>query len=199
MKNNDKWSRAKTEKREPILVKLMNLEAEDWGDIYIYMVKGEAGIWVIKHGAGGYFRFLAEKISGITICKSYDIKITTGICLSWNAKICRFKNAIPQISPSQTYQDVYDLLNACFCLLIRLNKWALSWSSLHMQFFEIMWSGFHFVHLRVRLKLITFASLFYHSTYFLVLFMDLTVLFGTIYGSHCIILANFYFYLQYFQ
>ena len=50
--------------------------------IYIYMVKGEAGIWVIKHGAGGYFRFLAEKISGITICKSYNIKITTGICLS---------------------------------------------------------------------------------------------------------------------
>ena len=122
MKNNDKWSRAKTEKREPILVKLMNLEAEDWGDIYIYMVKGEAGIWVIKHGAGGYFRFLAEKISGITICKSRNIKITMGNCLSWNAKICIFKKAIPQIPPSQTYQDFHDLLNAHFCLSIRLNK-----------------------------------------------------------------------------
>ena len=29
--------------------------------------------------------------------------------------------------------------------------------------------------------------------------MGLIALFGTIYGSHCIILANFYFYLQYFQ
>ena len=34
---------------------------------------------------------------------------------------------------------------------------------------------------------------------FLLLFMSLTVLFGTIYGYHCIISANFYLYLQYFQ
>ena len=34
---------------------------------------------------------------------------------------------------------------------------------------------------------------------FLLLFMDLTVLFGTIYGSYCTISVNFYFYLQYFQ
>ena len=29
--------------------------------------------------------------------------------------------------------------------------------------------------------------------------MSLIALFGTIHGSHCIILANFYIYLQYFQ
>ena len=34
---------------------------------------------------------------------------------------------------------------------------------------------------------------------FLLLFMDLTVFFGTIYGFHYIILVNFYLYLQYFQ
>ena len=34
---------------------------------------------------------------------------------------------------------------------------------------------------------------------FLLLFMGLTTLFGTIHGSYCTILANFYFYLQYFQ
>ena len=31
------------------------------------------------------------------------------------------------------------------------------------------------------------------------LFMGLTALFGTIYGSYCTILTNFYLYLQYFQ
>ena len=34
---------------------------------------------------------------------------------------------------------------------------------------------------------------------FLLLFMGLTALFGTIYGFHCIISINFYLYLQYFQ
>ena len=34
---------------------------------------------------------------------------------------------------------------------------------------------------------------------FLLLFMDLTALFGIIHGSHCTISAIFYFYLQYFQ
>ena len=34
---------------------------------------------------------------------------------------------------------------------------------------------------------------------FLLLFMSLTTLFDTIHESHCIISANFYFYLQYFQ
>ena len=34
---------------------------------------------------------------------------------------------------------------------------------------------------------------------FLLLFMDHTALFGTIYEFHYIISANFYFYLQYFQ
>ena len=34
---------------------------------------------------------------------------------------------------------------------------------------------------------------------FLLLFMGLTALFGTIYGFHCIISTNFYLYLQYFQ
>ena len=34
---------------------------------------------------------------------------------------------------------------------------------------------------------------------FLLLFMSSITLFGTIYGSHCIISTNFYFYLQYFQ
>ena len=29
--------------------------------------------------------------------------------------------------------------------------------------------------------------------------MDFTALFGTIHGFYCTILANFYFYLQYFQ
>ena len=33
----------------------------------------------------------------------------------------------------------------------------------------------------------------------LLLFMGFTVLFGTIYGSHCTILVIFYIYLQYFQ
>ena len=34
---------------------------------------------------------------------------------------------------------------------------------------------------------------------FLLLFMGLTALFGTIHGSHCTISTNFYLYLQYFQ
>ena len=34
---------------------------------------------------------------------------------------------------------------------------------------------------------------------FLLLFMGSTTLFGTIHRSHCTILTNFYFYLQYFQ
>ena len=34
---------------------------------------------------------------------------------------------------------------------------------------------------------------------FLLLFMSPIALFGTIHGSHCTILANFYLYLQYFQ
>ena len=34
---------------------------------------------------------------------------------------------------------------------------------------------------------------------FLLLFMNLTSLFGTIYEFHCIISAYFYFYLYYFQ
>ena len=34
---------------------------------------------------------------------------------------------------------------------------------------------------------------------FLLLFMSSTALFGTFHESHCIISANFYFYLQYFQ
>ena len=46
--------------------------------------------------------------------------------------------------------------------------------------------------------MINFASLFYNSAFFL-LFMGPTALFGTIYGSHCTISSNFYFYLQYFQ
>ena len=41
--------------------------------------------------------------------------------------------------------------------------------------------------------MINFASLF------LLLFMGSTALFGTIHGFHYTILANFYFYLQYFQ
>ena len=47
-------------------------------------------------------------------------------CFSWNAKICWFKNAIPQISPSQTYSDFCDLINGRLALSIRLNKRALS-------------------------------------------------------------------------
>ena len=34
---------------------------------------------------------------------------------------------------------------------------------------------------------------------FLLLFISSIALFDTIHGSHCTILANFYFYLQYFQ
>ena len=34
---------------------------------------------------------------------------------------------------------------------------------------------------------------------FLLLFMSLTALFDTIHESHCIISANFYLYIQYFQ
>ena len=44
-----------------------------------------------------------------------------------------------------------------------------------------------------------FCQLILLFSLFLLLFMSLTALFGTIHGSHCTILANFYLYLQYFQ
>ena len=44
-----------------------------------------------------------------------------------------------------------------------------------------------------KIKIILLFSLFF------LLFMGLTALFGTIYGSHYIISIKFYFYLQYFQ
>ena len=44
-----------------------------------------------------------------------------------------------------------------------------------------------------------FCQLILLFSLFLVLFMSPTALFGTIYGSHCSILVNFYLYLQYFQ
>ena len=44
-----------------------------------------------------------------------------------------------------------------------------------------------------------FCQLILLFSLFLLLFMNLTAFFGTIHGSHYIILANFYFYLQYFQ
>ena len=120
MKNDDTQSRAKTLKREPILVKLIR-----WGKgLRIDMVKGEH--WRRNGKARGYFWFSAKNFGGITICKSRDIEIATGNCLSWNAKICWFKNAIPQISPSQTFPDFCDLLNGRLALLRRLNKRALN-------------------------------------------------------------------------
>ena len=42
-------------------------------------------------------------------------------------------------------------------------------------------------------------KLFYYSVLFLLLFMGLTALFGTIHGFYCIISADFYHYLKYFQ
>ena len=50
----------------------------------------------------------------------------------------------------------------------------------------------------VRLALMKIASLFYYLA-FLLLFMGITALFGTIYESHCTISANFYLYLPYFR
>ena len=42
------------------------------------------------------------------------------------------------------------------------------------------------------------TSLFYYSAYFCY-YLWVTVLFGTIYESHCTISVNVYLYLQYFQ
>ena len=50
----------------------------------------------------------------------------------------------------------------------------------------------YFVYFSVRLAKIIFANLF------LLLFINPTTLFGTIYRSHCTISVNFYLYLQYF-
>ena len=44
-----------------------------------------------------------------------------------------------------------------------------------------------------------FCQLILLLSLFLLLFMSLTAPFGIIHGSHCTILVNFYFYLQYFQ
>ena len=44
-----------------------------------------------------------------------------------------------------------------------------------------------------------FCQLILLFNFFLLLFMSLTALFVIIHRSHCIILANFYLYLQYFQ
>ena len=44
-----------------------------------------------------------------------------------------------------------------------------------------------------------FCQLILVFSLFLILFIGLTILFGTIYEFHYTILANFYFYLQYFQ
>ena len=44
-----------------------------------------------------------------------------------------------------------------------------------------------------------FCQLILLLSLFLLLFMSLTAPFDIIYGSHCTILVNFYFYLQYFQ
>ena len=109
------------QRRKPIIVKLMSLEVEDWGYIY-----GEGSGLRISMEPEGISGFQPKKNSGITTCKSRDFEITAGNCLSWNAKICRFKNTIPQISPNQTYQDFHDLLNARFCLSIHQNKRALN-------------------------------------------------------------------------
>ena len=117
MKNDDTRSKAKTLKREPILVKLMR-----WGrGLRIYMVKGED--W--RRNGKGYIWFSAKKFGGIAICESRDTEIATGSCLSWNANFCWFQNAIPQISPSQTFPDFCDLINGRLALSIRLNKRAL--------------------------------------------------------------------------
>ena len=61
-----------------------------------------------------------KKLAVLQICKSCNVEKVMGNYLSWKAKIYRFKNAIPHISPSQTY-----MLNYRFCLSIHLNKWAL--------------------------------------------------------------------------
>ena len=44
-----------------------------------------------------------------------------------------------------------------------------------------------------------FCQLILLLSLFFILFMSPAAPFGTIYGSHCTISANFYFYLQYFQ
>ena len=61
--------------------------------------------------------FNRKKFAVLRICKSRNVEKVMGNYLSWNAKICRFKNAIPQISPSQTYQDFCNLLNYHFLSL----------------------------------------------------------------------------------
>ena len=98
-------------------------ELMHWGrGLRIYMVKGED--W--RRNGKGYIWFSAKNFGGIAICKSRDIGIATGSCLSWNANFCWFQNAIPQISPSQTFPDFCDLINGRLALSIRLNKRALA-------------------------------------------------------------------------
>ena len=62
----------------------------------------------------------------------------------------------------------------------------------YLQYFQQKVFNFSKISESSKVELILLFSLF------LLLFMGLTTLFGIIYRSHCIILANFYFYLQYF-
>ena len=98
---------------------LLNLTWKDIKLIWKFQVVRE--FWDL-----GYIWFSAKNFGGIAICKSRDTEIATGSCLSWNANFCWFQNAIPQISPSQTFPDFCDLLNERLALSRRLNKRALN-------------------------------------------------------------------------
>ena len=77
---------------------------------------------------------------------------------------------------------------------------SLIWLNLNAIYFMVTYSDFvifnfyeHYASIWIEMKIILLFSLF------LLLFMGHTTLFGTIHGSYCTILTNFYLYLQYFR
>ena len=87
---------------------------------------------------------------------------------------------------------------------------SLIWLNLNAIYFMVTYSDFffflrnysdfvifnfyeHYASVWIEMKIILLFSLF------LLLFMGHTTLFGTIHGSYCTILINFYLYLQYFR
>ena len=97
------------------------VEAKDWG----YIWRERIGDATVKGEDWRLFLIFSKKYWRNHDLQSRDIEIATGNCLSWNVKICWFKNEIPQISPNQSYPDFCNLINGCLALSKRLNKRAL--------------------------------------------------------------------------
>ena len=123
------------------------------------------------------------------------IKKESNIC--WNCYIFFLLHDPYKLKQRQSLKHISNIHLLCLHLFqpkIFQAKIQNSSFKFHYFSFQSAWSLFSLFPLTISLSL--FPLLF---SLFLVLFISFTVLFGTIYRSHCTISINFYFYLQYFQ